>query len=117
MRTNSTTPVYTQVRDRIAGMILDGVLSPGELLPSVRSVAAELQVNPMTVHRGYQSLVDLGVIEADAGRGMLVLPRARDRLMEIERREFMQNEWPDVVTRVKRLGLDPQKLMRDLKGD
>ena len=108
---NATQPIYRQLRDRVVAMILDGVLKDGDPLPSVRSVAAEYRVNPLTVLRGYQQLVDEGLIESRRGRGMFVNVGARERLRQGERERFLAEVWPRVHATIERLGLTPEELM------
>lgn len=110
-------PIYLQLRDRIVGMILDGSLSEGEPLPSVRNVAAQFQLNPMTVMKAYQTLVDDGLVEKRRGLGMFCTPGARSRLRERERLRFISEEWPRVVTRLRRLGLKPEELLKALDDE
>ena len=109
---NDSQPIYRQLRDRVAAMILDAVLKEGEPLPSVRNVAAEYRVNPLTVLKGYQQLVDEGLVEARRGLGMFVNPGARDLLLESERGKFLDEEWPRIRERIQRLGLTPEELLR-----
>jgi GntR family transcriptional regulator len=104
-------PIYRQLRDRIAELILDGALNEGEALPSVREVAAEHRVNPLTVLKGYQLLVEEQVVESRRGLGMFVLPGARDRLLKLQRAQFLDEEWPHICARVERLGLDWEALL------
>jgi GntR family transcriptional regulator len=110
---NDSQPIYRQLRDRVAAMILDDVLKEGEALPSVRNVAAEYRVNPLTVLKGYQQLVDEGLVEARRGLGMFVNPGARAMLLESERRKFLGEEWPEIRERIQRLGLTAEELLRD----
>ncbi len=105
------TPIYRQLRDIVVTMILDKKLSDGDALPSVRYVAAQFQVNPLTVLKSYQQMVGEGLIESRRGRGMFVLPGARERLLESERERFLQEEWPRVVDTLYRLGLNPKELL------
>ena len=105
-------PIYRQLRDRVVAMILEGVLSDGDALPSVRHVAAEYRLNPLTVLKGYQELVDEGLVEKKRGRGMFVNPGARKQLMKDERQRFVDKEWPAVVGTIKRLELDLDELVR-----
>src|SRR5437870_8159044 len=93
---NDSQPIYRQLRDRVVAMILDGVFKEGDPLPSVRNVAAEFRVNPLTVLKGYQELVDEGLIETRRGLGMFVKPGARDLLLRGERERFLTEEWPKV---------------------
>ena len=105
-------PIYRQIRDRMAGMILDEVLAEGDALPSVRTIAAEYRINPLTVLKGLQELADEGVVEARRGIGMFVLPGARALLLEDERRKFLGEEWPRIRRRIERLGLSADELLR-----
>ncbi len=108
-------PIYRQLRDRVVAMILEDTLKEGDPLPSVRSVAAEYQINPLTVLKGYQSLVDEGLVEKRRGLGMFVREGARRSLMKNEREQFLKNEWPLMLQRIQRLGLDLMELAR--QGD
>ena len=105
-------PIYRQLRDRVAAMILDGVLKEGDALPSVRSVAAEFRLNPLTVLKGYQQLVDENLVEKRRGRGMFVSEGARAALMKDERRRFLEDEWPKIHATIQRLGLSADELLR-----
>jgi GntR family transcriptional regulator len=104
-------PIYRQLRDRVVAMILEGVLQDGDALPSVRNVAAEYRLNPLTVLKGYQELVDEDLVEKKRGRGMFVLQGARARLMRGERERFLEQEWPEIVATIHRLGLDAADLL------
>ena len=106
-------PIYRQLRDRVVAMILEGVLKEGDALPSVRSVAAEYRLNPLTVLKGYQQLVDEQLVEKRRGRGMFVSPGARAALMKDERQRFLQEEWPKVHATIQRLGLSAADLLRN----
>lgn len=110
---NDSQPIYRQLRDRVVAMILDGVLREGDPLPSVRNVAAEYRVNPLTVLKGYQELVDEQLVESRRGRGMFVNAGARDLLLRDERRKFLAEEWPRVSATIQRLGLNAQELLRN----
>jgi len=105
-------PIYRQLRDRVVDMILEGVLADGDALPSVRNVAAEYRLNPLTVLKGYQELVDEGLVEKMRGRGMFVNEGARTKLLKAERQRFLEKEWPKVLATIDRLGLDETELMR-----
>lgn len=105
-------PIYRQLRDRVVAMILEAVLKEGEPLPSVRSVAAEFRLNPLTVLKGYQQLVDEHLVEKRRGRGMFVSPGARQALLKGERERFLREEWPRVYAIIQRLGLSPAELLR-----
>ena len=109
---NDSQPIYRQLRDKVVVMILEGVLSDGDALPSVRNVAAEFTLNPLTVLKGYQQLVDEGLVEKRRGRGMFVTGGARSRLLREERQRFLENEWPRVLLMIERLGLDPAELLK-----
>jgi len=111
---NDSQPIYRQLRDLVAAMILDGVLSEGDLLPSVRQVAAEYRVNPLTVLKSYQRLVEEQLVETKRGVGMIIKPGAHDLLLEGERERFLTEEWPRVYATMQRLGLAPEDL---LNGD
>ena len=104
-------PIYRQLRHRVVAMILDGVLNEGDPLPSVRNVAAEYRVNPLTVLKAYQGLVDEQLIETKRGLGMFVNAGARDLLLKAERRKFLAEEWPRVHATIERLGLTTEELV------
>ena len=114
---NDDLPIYRQLRDRVVAMLLEGVIGDGDALPSVRSVAAEYRLNPLTVLKGYQELVDEDLVEKRRGRGMYVLPGARDKVLADERRRFLDNQWPDVVATMLRLGIAPADLLADIDTD
>jgi GntR family transcriptional regulator len=105
-------PIYRQLRDRVVHMILDGVLNEGDPLPSVRNVAAEYRVNPLTVLKGYQELVDEALVETKRGLGMFVKSGARNLLLEGEREKFLTEQWPRIAATIQRLGITPKELMR-----
>lgn len=105
-------PIYRQLRDRVVAMILEGVLKEGDPLPSVRSVAAEFRLNPLTVLKGYQQLVDERLVEKRRGRGMFVSEGARATLMKDERQRFLEEEWPKIYATIQRLGLSAEELLR-----
>jgi len=104
-------PIYRQLRDRVVAMILDGVLKEGDPLPSVRTVAADYRVNPLTVLKGYQQLVDEGLVETRRGRGMFINAGARNLLLKGEREKFLADEWPRVHATIQRLGLTAEELL------
>src|SRR6476469_4980095 len=108
---NDSQPIYRQLRDRVVAMILDGVLKEGDPLPSVRNVAAEYRVNPLTVMKGYQQLVDEGLVEARRGLGMFINSGGRKLLMKGERQKFLAEEWPKVRATIQRLGLSAEELL------
>src|SRR5947199_954905 len=104
-------PICRQLRDRVVAMILDGVLNEGDSLPSVRNVAAEYRVNPLTVLKGYQQLVDEGLVESKRGLGMFINAGARNLLLKGERQRFLGEEWPRIYETIQRLGLTPEELL------
>jgi GntR family transcriptional regulator len=106
-------PIYRQLRDRVVAMILEGVLKEGDPLPSVRNVAAEFRLNPLTVLKGYQQLVDEQLVEKRRGLGMFVSVGARNALMKDERQRFLEEEWPKVYATIQRLGLSTADLLKN----
>ena len=112
---NEDQPIYRQLRDRVVAMILEGVLGDGDALPSVRNVAAEYRLNPLTVLKGYQELVDEGLVEKKRGRGMFVNEGAQKKLLKAERGRFLDKEWPKVLATIERLGLEPTDLLQQLR--
>ena len=104
-------PIYRQLRDRVVSMILDDVLKEGDPLPSVRTVAAEYRVNPLTVLKAYQELADERLVETKRGRGMFINAGARELLLKGEREKFLETEWPRIHERMKRLGLKTKDLL------
>jgi GntR family transcriptional regulator len=110
---NDNQPIYRQLRDRVVAMILDGVLKEGDPLPSVRNVAAEYRVNPLTVLKGYQELVDEELVEKRRGLGMFVSAGARALLLKGERQKFLAEDWPRIYETIQRLGLSPEELLED----
>lgn len=107
---NDNQPIYRQLRDRVIAMILDGVLKEGDPLPSVRNVAADYRVNPLTVLKGYQQLADEELVEKRRGLGLFVKAGARELLLKGERRRFLAEEWPRIAATIQRLGLRPKEL-------
>jgi GntR family transcriptional regulator len=110
---HDNTPIYRQLRDRVVAMILDGVLKQGDALPSVRQVAADFQLNPITVSKAYQELVDEQLVEKRRGLGMYVTEGARTMLLHNERERFLKDEWPLLNERLRRLGITAEDLIRD----
>lgn len=108
---NETQPIFLQIRQRLIDMILNGHVPEGEALPSVRQAATELEVNPLTVTKAFQSLVDLGVVEKKRGLGMYVTQGAREQLLAHERENFLKQEWPRVKKQIEALGLDIKDLL------
>jgi GntR family transcriptional regulator len=114
---NEDQPIYRQLRDRVVAMILEEVLTDGDALPSVRNVAAEYRLNPLTVLKGYQELVDEGLVEKKRGRGMFVKEAARIRLLKAERQKFLEKEWPLVLATIERLDLDLADLQKQAESN
>jgi GntR family transcriptional regulator len=112
---NDSQPIYRQLRARVVAMILDGVLSEGDPLPSVRTVATEYRINPLTVLKAYQQLVDEQLVEKRRGLGMFINAGARTLLGQGERQKFLSEQWPEIHATIQRLGLTPQDLMRPSK--
>lgn len=108
---NDSQPIYRQIRDLVIAMILDGVLKEGDPLPSVRQVAAEYRVNPLTVLKSYQQLVDDHLVESKRGRGMFINAGARNLLLQGERQKFLEEQWPRIAATIQRLGLTPDELL------
>ena len=106
-------PVYLKLRDQIAAAIIEGDYAEGEMLPSVRALASEQGANPLTVAKAYQQFQNDGLVEVQRGVGMYVVRGAADRLRQTERRAFLDEEWPEIRARMKRLGVEPAKLLQD----
>ncbi len=109
---NDGSPIYRQLKERVIAMMLEGQLKPGDALPSVRQVAAEYQLNPITVSRAYQELADEGVVEKRRGLGMFVTDEVTSKLLGSERKRFLEEEWPQVKARILRLGLGIDDLLK-----
>jgi GntR family transcriptional regulator len=109
-------PIWRQIKERVLAAILDGSMKEGEPLPSVRQVALDMQVNPLTVSKAYQELADEGLVERRRGLGMFVIEGARKGLSLSERTAFLETQWPDIVIRIKRLGLSTEELLKDIEG-
>ena len=110
---NDSQPIFVQIRQRIVEMILKTAVAEGEALPSVRQIATDLSVNPLTVTKAYDGLVDIGVVESRRGMGMFVQPGARGKLLAHERQKFLSEDWPRIVAQIKALELDPHSLLKD----
>jgi GntR family transcriptional regulator len=108
---NDSQPIYRQLRDRVVAMILDGLLKEGDALPSVRNVAAEYRVNPLTVLKAYQQLVDEQLVEKRRGLGMFVKNDSRKLVLRDERKKFLTEEWPRICATIERLGLSSNELL------
>jgi GntR family transcriptional regulator len=105
-------PIYRQLKERVITLMLDGQLQPGHALPSVRQVAADYQLNPITVSRAYQELVDEQLVEKRRGLGMFMTADAAERLLRTERERFLTQQWPAVLERIERLGLSLDELIK-----
>lgn len=114
---NDSQPIYWQLKERTIAMILDGTLEEGVALPSVRTVASDFQLNPITVSKSYQALVDEELVEKRRGLGMFVREGARKKLTESEREKFLSEEWPAMVTRIHQLGLDVKTLLQSIEEE
>ncbi|HRG15975.1 MAG TPA: GntR family transcriptional regulator [Pseudomonadota bacterium] len=115
---NESAPIYRQLRDYIKAMILDEALKEGDAIPSVRQVSADFQLNPITVSKAYQELVDENLVEKRRGLGMYVNQGAREALLKNEREHFLREEWPVLRDRLRRLGLDLAMLAKmDTTGE
>ena len=114
---NDSQPIYWQLKERTIAMILDGTLEEGVALPSVRTVASDFQLNPITVSKSYQALVDEELVEKRRGLGMFVREGAREKLTESEREKFLTEEWPAMVRRIHQLGLDVNTLLQSIKEE
>ncbi len=107
---NDKEPIYLQLRERLAELILENELQEGEALPSVRQISSELRINPITVSKAFQIMVDEGLVEKRRGRGMYVITGARAKLTSNEKEKFFNDEWPAILKRITRLGLEISKL-------
>jgi GntR family transcriptional regulator len=114
---NDSQPIYRQLRDRVIAMILDSVLNEGDPLPSVRTVAADYRVNPLTVLKAYQQLADEQIVEKRRGIGMFVKAGIRQQLLQDERQRFLEEEWPGVLATLRRLGLKAEELLGGAGGE
>lgn len=112
---NSKEPIYLQLRDRLAELIMDGALNEGDALPSVRQISSEQRINPITVSKAMQILVDEGLVEKKRGLGMYVVNGAKDKLAKQERTKFLEDEWPQIAERIERLGFTLDDLLRRSK--
>jgi len=108
---NNNQPIYLQLRERVIALILDEILNDGDALPSVRNVSSEYRVNPITVSKAYQTLVDDDLVEKKRGLGMFVKSGARAVLLQSEKKKFLEDEWPDIVSRINRLDLSSKELL------
>jgi GntR family transcriptional regulator len=113
---HDNSPIYRQLKQRVVEMMLDGLLKAGDALPSVRQIAADFQLNPITVLKAYQELVDEQLVEKRRGLGMYVAEGALEKLLANERQRFLDEEWPAVVQRAQRLGLSVKELLAQAKA-
>ena len=111
---HSSQPIFVQIRQRLTEMILSGAVPEGEALPSVRSIAADLSVNPLTVTKAYDALVDIGIVEKRRGLGMFVKTGARAELLADERDKFLREDWPRIIAQIRALELDPKTLLNPI---
>lgn len=112
---NDQQPIFKQLKEKVIELIIDGEVSEGEAVPSVRQVAADYQINPLTVSKAYQELVDESILEKRRGLGMFVTESAREKLLVSEKNHFLNIEWPKILQRIERLGLSIQKLVSETK--
>lgn len=113
---NNKDPIYLQLRDRLVELIMDGELLEGDALPSVRQISSEHRINPITVSKAFQILVDEQLVEKKRGLGMYVVTGAKDRLSKQERAKFLLEEWPQITERIERLGLEVDELLGRVKN-
>ena len=111
---NDSQPIFLQIRQRIVEMILKKSVAEGEALPSVRQIATDLSVNPLTVTKAHDGLVDIGVVESRRGMGMFVRDGAREKLLTHEREKFLHEDWPRVMSQIRALELDPASLLKEI---
>ncbi|WP_196137927.1 GntR family transcriptional regulator [Aliikangiella sp. G2MR2-5] len=117
MKWNDQTPIFRQLKEKVVELIIDGEVAEGEAVPSVRQVAADYQINPLTVSKAYQELVDEQVLEKKRGLGMFVTDGAKSKLLDEEKRQFLQVEWPKIMTRIQRLGLSLNELPQNVPSN
>lgn len=113
---NNKDPIYLQLRDRLVELIMDGELQEGDALPSVRQISSQHRINPITVSKAFQILVDEQLVEKKRGLGMYVVTGAKDKLSKQERAKFLHEEWPQITERIKRLGLEIDELLGSIKN-
>ncbi|MGV8854557.1 MAG: GntR family transcriptional regulator [Devosia sp.] len=114
---HTSQPIFVQIRQRLAEMILRGQVAEGEALPSVRQIAGDLSVNPLTVTKAFDALVDIGVVEKRRGLGMFVKPGGRAELLSQEREKFLAEDWPRIAAQIRALDLDPTLLLTHINDD
>tara|TARA_B100001057_G_scaffold499164_1_gene608804 strand:+ start:1170 stop:1526 length:357 start_codon:yes stop_codon:yes gene_type:complete len=111
MQWTNDQPIYQQVRDHVVSLIIDDILKSGDPIPSVRQMAVEGGVNPLTVSKAYQELVDLKIVEKRRGLGMFITEHAKRELLRLEKSKFLSNEWPSTLKRAESLGIDLIELL------
>lgn len=109
-------PIYRQLHERMLGLIMQGVYTEGEAIPSVRQVASDLRINHLTVGKAYQELVDMGLVESRRGMGMYVLPGARAKIYQLEKEKFLTSELPALLTRIQQLGIEKEELFQRINS-
>ena len=112
MQWTNNQPIYRQGRDHVVSLIIDGVLDTGDAIPSVRQMAVEGGVNPLTVSKAYQELVDLKIVEKRRGLGMFVTEPAKKQLIKIERDKFLNGDWPAILKKAEQLDIDVVELAK-----
>lgn len=111
---NDDQPIYRQLMNEVIGWILSGRLEDGDALPSIRNLASDYEVNPLTAAKAYQGLTDNGLVDKRRGVGLFIKPGARERLLRLEKEKFMTSEWPEIVARIEQVGIDPKELLATL---
>jgi GntR family transcriptional regulator len=111
MEWNNKQPIYLQLKDKIAAQILDGKISEGEMIPSIRQVSMDYQINPLTVSKAYQLLVDDEIVQKQRGLGMQIISGAREKLLKQQKRIFLEQEWPLLKKKLTRLHIDLKELI------
>lgn len=115
-RWNDDQPIYRQLMNEVIGWILSGELKDGDALPSIRKIASDFEVNPLTAAKAYQGLTDNGLVDKRRGIGLFIKPGARERLTQTEKEKFMNTEWPEILARIEQVGIDPKDLLKALIG-
>lgn len=108
---NKDTPIYLQLYQQVVSRILDGYIKEGEALPSVRNVAAQYQLNPITISKAYQMLQDEEIVEKQRGKGLFVKPGMQDLMLSREREAFLTKQWPSILSQINRLKLSANDLL------
>lgn len=108
-------PIFRQLADKITEQILQGIWPEGEPLPSVRTVSADLKINHLTVMKGYQLLVDEGLVEKRRGQGMYVASGALNQLKTQQRQQFLEQQIPQIAATLTQIDMSLEDLMQQLK--